>query len=138
MSRKNTGSDGYTTGCGMHCINRSELPSHVGMNPQQFPEADHLHRCVTDGLITVPDEHQLNGEVEIPIVLTTNTMADTQKESTPLPEEVAFGESRYQTFRQNTPRKFKDKYVGNFVPEWGALIHEKNSDPTQFIDFKDI
>ncbi|GJT23576.1 zinc finger, CCHC-type containing protein [Tanacetum coccineum] len=38
----------------------------------------------------------------------------------------------------STPRKFKDKYVGKFVPELGALIHEKNSDPTQFIDFKDI
>ncbi|GJT23575.1 retrotransposon ORF1 [Tanacetum coccineum] len=33
----------------------------------------------------------------------------------------------------STPRKFNDKYV-----ELGALIHEKNSDPTQFIDFKDI
>ncbi|GJY74868.1 hypothetical protein Tco_0479299 [Tanacetum coccineum] len=74
MSReKNTSSDGYTTGCGMQCSNRSDLPSRVGMNPRRFPEADHSHGCVTDGLITVPDDHQLNGEVEIPIVVTTNT-----------------------------------------------------------------
>ncbi|GJZ06072.1 hypothetical protein Tco_0539865 [Tanacetum coccineum] len=59
------------------------------MNPRRFPEADHSHGCVTDGLITVPDDHQLNGEVEIPIVVTTNTTADTQKESTPPPEEVS-------------------------------------------------
>ncbi|GJU07767.1 hypothetical protein Tco_1124197 [Tanacetum coccineum] len=37
------------------------------MNPQLFPEADHSHGCVTDGLITVPDDHQLNGEVEITV-----------------------------------------------------------------------
>ncbi|GJT56603.1 hypothetical protein Tco_0991657 [Tanacetum coccineum] len=41
----------------------------------------------TKGLITVLDDHQLNGEVEVPIVVTTNTTADTQKESTPPPEE---------------------------------------------------
>ncbi|GJU56455.1 hypothetical protein Tco_1230169 [Tanacetum coccineum] len=73
MSRKNTGSDGYTSGCGMQCSNRSDLPSRVGMNPQLFPEANHSHGCVTDGLITVPDDHQLNGEVETLIVVITNT-----------------------------------------------------------------
>ncbi|GJX45514.1 hypothetical protein Tco_0262190 [Tanacetum coccineum] len=70
---KNTSSDGYTTGCGMQCSNRSDLPSRVGMNPRRFPEADHSHGCVTDGLITVPDDHQLNGEVKILIVVITNT-----------------------------------------------------------------
>ncbi|GJT71129.1 hypothetical protein Tco_1030415 [Tanacetum coccineum] len=59
------------------------------MNPRRFPEADHSHGCVTDGLITVPDDHQLNGEVEILIFITTNTTIDTQKESTPPPEEVS-------------------------------------------------
>ncbi|GJU56454.1 hypothetical protein Tco_1230168 [Tanacetum coccineum] len=58
------------------------------MNPRRFPEADHSHGCVTDGLITVPNDHQLNGEVEIPIVVTTNTTTDTQKESIPPPEEA--------------------------------------------------
>ncbi|GJU84809.1 hypothetical protein Tco_1292355 [Tanacetum coccineum] len=59
------------------------------MNPRRFPEADHSYECVTDGLITVPDDHQLNGEVEILIFVTTNTTIDTQKESTPPPEEVS-------------------------------------------------
>ncbi|GKD72757.1 hypothetical protein Tco_1331039, partial [Tanacetum coccineum] len=30
------------------------------------------------------------------------------------------------------------KTTGKFVPDLGALIHEKNSDPTQFINFKYI
>ncbi|GJS98579.1 V-type proton ATPase catalytic subunit A [Tanacetum coccineum] len=44
----------------------------------------------TKGLITVPHDHQLNGEVEVLIVVTTNTMADTQKESTPHMKKEAF------------------------------------------------
>ncbi|GJZ50721.1 hypothetical protein Tco_0605236 [Tanacetum coccineum] len=71
-------------------VTRLDVPSRVGMNPQRFPEADHSHGCVIDGLITIPDDHQLNGEVEIPIVVTTNTTSDTQKESTPHLKKAAY------------------------------------------------
>ncbi|GJT18558.1 hypothetical protein Tco_0877264 [Tanacetum coccineum] len=78
MSReKNTTSDGYTFGYGMQCSNRSNMPSRVGMNPRQFPDADHSYECVTDGLIIIPDDTQFNSEVKALFVVTTNMAVDT-------------------------------------------------------------
>ncbi|GJV52892.1 hypothetical protein Tco_1448633 [Tanacetum coccineum] len=141
----------------------SHLISDHYMEPTEFEIQEMVNIWVSGEaycLITVPNDHQLNGEVEILIVVTTNTTTDTQKESIPLPKEVSpfckqLISARYgidsNVRRRLTPSAMLQRPSmwdhdmlrtkvsrRKFVPELGALIHEKNSDPTQFIDLKDI
>ncbi|GJX75023.1 serine carboxypeptidase-like protein 31 [Tanacetum coccineum] len=45
---------------------------------------------------------------------------------------------KFPTYKNRTFYIAGESYAGKYVPELAALIHEKNSDPTQFINLKGI